>query len=243
MRTTIRSLFVGSAVIAILLGVFQRAAAQSNSYSHMLTVTSTLNANFYREMNRYQETTNRLKKMTQSYGNSSQAAPGNGSARPAAQFRQYPITATDFKPIFPRMAPDLLANAKPGLTREQKEAVKALGNQYLTAFESQARKNNVANAMTFLVGVSLLVVTGKEISDAESDQMILAFNNALAATPAFLTMPPRDKQILYEEAVVIGGLIAFTNQQGVEQKNPALQAEAKEISRAMIKNFLGFDVR
>src|SRR5215475_12152392 len=221
MRTPIRSLFVGSSVIAILLGIFQQAAAQSNSYSHMLTVTSTLNGNFYREMNHYQETTNRLKQMTQSYGTSSQAAPGYGSAGRAAPFRQYPITATDFRPVFPRMAPDLVANAKPGLTREQKEAVKALGNQYLTMFESQARKNNVANAMTFLVGVSLLVNTGKELSERESDQMILAFNNALAATPAFLTMPLRDKQILYEEAVVIGGLIAFTYQQGIEQKSPS----------------------
>src|SRR5262245_16440682 len=97
--------------------------------------------------------------------------------------------------------------------------------------------------MTFLLGVSLLVLTGKEVSDAESEQMIAAFNDTMGATPQFVSMTPRDKQILYESAVVMGGMIALLHSQGAEQKDTAMQSDAKELSRAVVKHFLGLEAR
>src|SRR5262245_13402033 len=106
-----------------------------------------------------------------------------------------------------------------------------------------AKFYDVANAMTFLLGVSLLVLTGKEVSDAESEQMIAAFNDTMGATPQFVSMTPRDKQILYESAVVMGGMIALLHSQGAEQKDTAMQSDAKELSRAVVKHFLGLEAR
>jgi uncharacterized protein DUF6683 len=263
MRAQIRCLSAASVVFAILLITYQQVAGQYtnpyNGVSHssqlakFYDMTRTWNSNLWGAMNQVQETKNRLKDLARSNGGSSRAAPPRatapayGSNHPAARsapaIRQYPITATDFKPLAPRLAPDLFANSIPGLTLEQREALRALSNQFLTAFESEARKNNVANAMALLLAMSLQVLTGKEVSDAESKQMIVALNNTLGATPNFASMTPQDKQLVYETAIVMGGIIATLNIQGAQQNDFALQSQAREISRAVVKNLLGIEAR
>jgi hypothetical protein len=203
-------------------------------------------------MNRYQETKNRLKVLSRSNGVASRAGsagtttPAKSSSIPAGsapEIRQYPITATDFKPVGARILPNQIADSTPGLSSEQREGLRTLSNHYLKAFEAEARKNNIANAMAFLLAVSLQVLTGKEASDAEGEQLIEAFNNTMGATREFASITARDKQFLYESAVITGGMIALLNSQGVEQKDPAMQSEAKELSRAVVKHFLGIDAR
>ncbi len=261
MRTRIRSLFLGSVVFATSLIIFQHVAGQYrnpyNGVSHtsqlakFYDMTRTWNSNLFREMNRYQATKSRLRDLARSYGSSAPAAStrttarinGSSNSRPESGIRQYPITATDFKPVGARVLPDQIANSTPGLTGEQREGLRALGNHYLTEFEREARKNNIANAMTFLLEVSMYVLTGKEVSDAETEQMIAAFNNTMGATPQFVSMSPRDKQILYESTIVMGGMIAFLHSQGAEQKDIAMQSEAKGISEAVLKHFLGIEAR
>ena len=93
-------------------------------------------------------------------------------------------------------------------------------------------------AMTFLLVASLFVLTGKEVSDVESEQMIAAFNDTMGSTPQFVSMSPRDKQILYESAVVTGGMIALLHSQGAEQKDAAMQSDARNMSIAVVKHFL-----
>jgi hypothetical protein len=256
-------LFFGSVVLTILLITFQQVAGQYrnpyNGVNHtsqlakFYDMTRTWNSDLYKAMSRYQATKDRLKDLAHSYGGSSRAgstrttAPANGSSTPSApsasETRRYPITATDFKPVGARLVPDQFADSPPGLTSEQRESLRTLSNQFLTAYEGAARKNNIANAMTFLLGASLQVVTGKEVSDAEGEQMIVAFNNTMGATPQFVSMTPRDKQILYESAVVMAGMIVLFQTQGVEQKDIAMQSQAKELSRAVLNHFLGFEAR
>ena len=156
-------------------------------------------------MNRVEATKNRLNSLARSNGGSAPRANGSvyGSARPAPAMRQYPITATDFKPAGARIAPEQFAKSIPGLTREQIAALNTLANQFLTSFESTARKNNVANAVAALLAISLQDLTGKEVSDAESRQMIVALNNTIAANPQFVSMAPQDKQLMYETAIII----------------------------------------
>jgi len=230
-RIQIRSVIVGSTAFAILLSIFQQAAAQiigNNPYATMLNTTSNAMQSFWNQQNSYNNNFYRM-----SHGNSYHA--------PATP-RQYPITATDFRPIFQRMAPDLVANSTPGLTLEQREEVKAFGDQLLTVWEAHWRKDNVANAMLYLYSQSLLGSSGRIISKSEYDQKLLAFNNALAGNADFITMSPRDKQLMYEEAIVVGGLIGSYYDQGLQQKNPALQSQAKEMSRIALR-YLGFNGR
>ena len=263
MRAQIRYSLAPSVVFAILLSAFQPVAGQYrnpyNGVSHssqlakFYDMTRTWNSNLFDAMSRYQATKDRLKELARANGGSSRTpaprtnSPVYGSNNPVARsapaIRQYPITATDFKPVSARIAPDQFANSIPGLSLEQREALKTLSNQFLTAFEGEARKNNVANAMTMLIAMSLQVLTGKEVSDGESKQMIVALNNALGATPQFVTMTPQDKQIVYESAIVMGGIIATLNIQGAQQNDSAMQSQAREISRAVVKNLLGIEAR
>ena len=108
-----------------------------------------------------------------------------------------------------------------------------MSNFYLMLFETQGRKNNVACAMTNLYRVSLVVTTGKQLSLPESDQAMMMFNNALAANVDFKTKSPRDKQLMYETALVVSGLIGM-NAQG----NSAQQREAWETAQTAL-TFLG----
>lgn len=262
MSAQIRYLLAGSLVFATLLSAFQPVAGQYvnpyNGVSHSSQIakfydmTRTWNSNLFDAMSRYQATKDRLKDLARANGGSSRATqrttpPAYGSngpvARSAPAIRQYPITVTDFKSVAARLVPDQFANSIPGLSFEQREALKALSNQFLTAFEGEARKNNVANAMALLIAMSLQVLTGKEISDGESKQMIAAINNTLGATPQFVSMNPQDKQIVYESAVVMGGIIATLNIEGAQQNDFAMQSQAREISRAVVKNLLGIEAR
>jgi hypothetical protein len=234
-RTQIRSVTVGSAAFAIVLSMFQQAAAQivpNNSYANIVSMS-----NFQNQMSidMIKNSQHSLSNLRHQLGNPPQAAPGQGSSRPLAPFS---ITATDFRPIFQWMAPDLVANSQPGLTPGQREGLRALASQILTGFEAHNRKNNVATAMTYLFAVSYNVNTGHLLSGTECDQWTMAFNNALAANVDFITMSPRDKQLKYEEAVVTGGMIAFLS----EQENPAQKSVAREMARTTLRN-LGFNVR
>ena len=234
-RIQIRSVTVGSAAFAMLLSIFQQATAQiapNNSYANMVSITSSLQHNLTTQMIDYNRS---LSNLRQQLGNSPQAAPGQGSSRPVAPF---PIAATDFRPIFQWMVPDLVANSQRGLTSGQREGLKALASQILAGFEANYRKNNVAIAMAYLFAVSYNVNTGHLLSGTECDQWTMAFNNALAANVDFITMSPRDKQLKYEEAVVTGGMIVFLSQ----QENPAQQSAAREMARTTLRNF-GFDAR
>lgn len=232
-RIQIRSFVMGSAAFAILLSIFQQAAAQNNSYANMLSNISSMNQTFWNQQNSYNQSLYNLKKQVEM--SHSQAALGQASSRPVATFT---ITATDFTPIFQWMAPDLIANSQPGLTPGQREGLKALASQILAKFETNYRKNNVAIAMAYLFAVSYNVNTGHLLSGTECDQWTMAFNNTLAANVNFITMSPRDKQLKYELAVVTGGMIAFLS----EQENPAQQSEAREIARTTLRN-LGFNAR
>lgn len=229
-RIQIRSMIMGSAAFAILLGIFQQATAQivgNNPYASMLNTTSNAMQSFWAQQNSYN---NNLYRM--SHANSYQAP---------ATLRQWPITATDFRPIFQRMAPDLVANSNPGLTLKQREELKAFGDQLLTVWEAHWRKDNIANAMLYLYSESLLGSSGRIISKSEYDQKLMAFNNALASNADFITMSPRDKQLMYEVVIVFGGMIGSYYDQGI-QGNPALLSQAKEMSRTGLR-YLGFNVR
>ena len=222
MRFQFRSLAVGSAAFALLLCTFQQVAAQNNMIN-ALNNQLIMNQGFFNIMNAHNESLQRWAK-EMSHGNSPQAP---------TPLHQYPITATDFRPTFQPMVPTLVANWNPRLTREEREGLKAMSNSFLVMFEFQGRKNNVASAMTNLYKVSLVVTTGEQLSVPESDQTTMVFNNALAANVDFQTKSPRDKQLMYEMAVVFSGWIGKMAGQG----NPAQQREARETARTALTFF------
>ncbi len=93
-----------------------------------------------------------------------------------------------------------------------------------------------------MVGVSLAVV-GANLSEAEADELIRDFNNRLASIPQFNAMSAQQKQLLYESLIITGGSIGFLHAQGIKQNNLAMQLQAREIAKAMLKYFRGIDVK
>jgi hypothetical protein len=81
------------------------------------------------------------------------------------------------------------------------------------------------------------IVTGRELSDTEGDLLVSGFNNSIANTPQFALMTARDKQVLTECAVISAGMIAFLNEQGKLHNDVKMQADAKEMAKAVIRYF------
>lgn len=171
--------------------------------------------------------------------------PGYPSAPQATYvppLRQYPITATDYRPTGGRILPDVVAASAQG-DAETKEAIRTLANQFLDAFEKAGRKNNVASGFGFLSSVSIEVVTGRALTEVEEQQLNAGFNNMLAATPQFAALSPRDKQIATEAAVISGGFIAFLHVQGKQGSDAKMQADARQLASAAIAYFFGVNIR
>ena len=216
-------------------------------------MTSTWQSNFYNDIIRanaakgsFRELANASKITQQDIqnlckpfpcGNESTLNNSPSSAAPIAP-PQFPITATDFQPVGGRIMPEEIARASAG-TPEEKEALRTASIQVLDLFETEARPNNIANSLTFLVEISIKIAIGKEVSDPEEELMISGFNNSLANTPQFVSMPARDKQILNESAIITAGMMMFLDEQGKQNHDAQMQAQAREMSQAVIAHFFG----
>jgi hypothetical protein len=157
---------------------------------------------------------------------------------PAPALRR-PISATDFRASGRRLLPATLAAATPDATAEEKDQLQTLYLHVLATFEEQARKNNVAYALTFLIGASMQVVRERELSDPETDRLAQELNDVLATSPEFRRLSPRQKQSMYEVAVITGGMIAVMYQIGVDQGNDELKKQAQETAREVITQLVG----
>jgi len=213
------------------------AAAQTNSYTHMLNTIQTQNQSWYNQLNAY----------NRQFGGAARSAVQPGQVQPGAAagqqqlapgLPQYPITATDFYALPVRVMPDYLANGQAALTPEQKTVMRVTYSNLLDDFEKQNRRNNMAAALTFAVRASLLAVYGRQLSQAEIDQLGWNFNSVLAVNPQFIIMPPNEKQVLYESLIITGGTIVGLQTEGVQQNNLVMQVEAKELGQAVLKQWL-----
>ena len=237
-----------------------------NAFSKMVSMTSMWQSHFYNDIIRANASRGSFRELSSASritqqdiqnlckpfpcGNESQLnrapSPANAPGAPAstpvvAPPRTYPITATDFRPTGGRIIPDEVSRMSPG-NAEEKKLLRTLSNQFMDAFEKEGRKNNVANAFAFLSVISMQIVTGRELSDPEQEQLIAGFNNTMATTPQFTAMTARDKQILTECAVITAGMMAFLHEQGKQHNDAKMQADARQMAQAVIGYFFGVQV-
>ena len=152
--------------------------------------------------------------------------------------RQYPITSTDFRPVGGRLMPDEISRTAQG-TAKEKEQIRTLSNQFLDALEREGRKNNIANSFAFLTSISMQIVLDRDLTDAEEQQLISGFNTSLASSPQFVSMSARDKQVLYESAIIAGGMIAFLHTQGKQNNDAKMQSDARTMAKAVLMSLFG----
>jgi hypothetical protein len=208
----------------------------NNSYSAMLSTTSTMMQNFNRQQQQYMSNTSKMASAYSQQG-STPAQPFTTQQAPG-QFL-YPITATDFEGAAWRETPSRLTQAMQGIPPQQKEALTQLYYQLLSDYEKTNRQRNVAAAIAYAVRVSLEINHGRKLSMAESDSMTLSLNNALASDPQFNAMTPQQKQIFYESSILTGGTAAVLFVEGQMQRNVMFQAQAREIAQSVLRQWAG----
>lgn len=154
---------------------------------------------------------------------------------------QFPITVTDFTPLSSPIMPDQLANSAAGIDPQTRETMRRLFQQALVSYEGGARKDNLANAFAFVTAIALQTRTGQRLNNTQADQLVIYFNNILGGSPAYATYNPRQLQMLYESLIITGNIIALLDDQATKTMNPQLRTQASEMSRIVIKQFLGID--
>jgi hypothetical protein len=213
----------------------------TNTFSNIYDYTRTWNRDLWDAQKRLNDVTSGIPRANSSQKQSSSTSYGR-SPQSMPPMRQYSITATDFPSVSRHLLPDQLANAATGLKPEEREELRGLYRSILNSFEREARKNNMANAFAFVVGVSLQEVTGRQLTELDSDKLIAYFNSSLVNIPQYNALEPGKKQILYESLVLTGGIIGFLQAKGNELNDAQMQAQAKELSKAVLKQFLGINV-
>jgi hypothetical protein len=240
-RMTISGVTLLSITAASLLAAPQQAAAQyTNTYTFRQWNNPISNYLDVRIQQRMQQRRleERIRARSGRSGETGGAAAGAAPSTTPPAAPRHPIAATDFRASGTRLLPDTLAAATPG-TAEEKGQLRTLYRQVLDGFEEQARKNNVAYALTFLIGVSMQVVNGRELSETETELLARELNDVLASAPEFRRSTARQKQTMYEAAVITAGMIGLMHQIGVDQANDELKEQAKELAESVIGQLLG----
>jgi hypothetical protein len=152
---------------------------------------------------------------------------------------QYPIYATDFRALPRRVMPDQLVNAIPGATFLQKSYLRGMYYRFLADYETVGRKNNVAGAITFAVNSSLLAVYGRYMTSWEINQVMATYNDALATSPQFNAMEQQQKQMLYENLIILGRTIGSLQSDGIQQRNYQMQGQARELAQMVLRQWYG----
>jgi len=144
--------------------------------------------------------------------------------------------ATDFKPAQARSVAQAMVTASKLGERHGRALVEGL-NGGLDSYEREARKNNVAFAMAFLIAVALGAAGEREVADAEMVSLAQAANDELAASPAYQKLPAKQKQLLYETCVISGALIGGMAAAALETNDAELKAQAKAYAASVLETF------
>jgi hypothetical protein len=148
------------------------------------------------------------------------------ASMPAPALQHFPMTATNFK-SGPRTLPAVYAAQGP---KENQAQLLQTFNAMMDAFEKEAGKYNVANAIAFLIGVSAQVHTGREIADPVIEKFAQDLNDILAGSPSFQALPPNKKQELYESSVLTGAMI------GGLATSPETKADSKALAKQVLQS-------
>jgi len=217
--------------LLVVLALFSAAAAQSNSYANMLTITSNASQSLFRAQTQ----------VNQQRESMARAAGVTDYSYERQPTRAYPITATDFQVLQAPIMPDQFANSAQGVDPQTRQQMRTMFLQTLAAFEKSGRKDNMASAFTWISACAFQVRDGKEPSDADEAKLTAYFNNTLAVSPDYALLTPYKKQMLYESLIITGGIMIFLDNQGKETNNPRLRAQAAEMSKQVLKIYLGIN--
>lgn len=162
---------------------------------------------------------------SQGTGTTSTVTPANTTTAAASAPAKAPITATDFArdPNGKDVVAQFIAatNLPPADGTKLATALRAT----MTQLGSAGRKDNVANAMTLLIGLCYGVLEKPGFDPSRADDLIPAINDALAASPQFRALTAADRQNMYDSMLLSTAIIATVHQSDKQaSKNIARQS-------------------
>ena len=144
--------------------------------------------------------------------------PSGQAAAPSAQASaappSSPITATDF-----RRDPngkDVVAQfiAASNLPPADGSKLGAALRSTMTQLGAAGRKDNIATAMTLLIGLCYAVLEKPGFDPGRADDLIPSVNDALAASPQFRSLGQADRQNMYDSMLLSTAVLAIVHQSG-----------------------------
>lgn len=103
------------------------------------------------------------------------------------------------------------------------------------------RKNNFANGLALLLGVSLQALTGTEIGEADTDALVRDLNDQIAASDGYRRLSAEQRTLAYDTFVILGGLIAGIAQDAADRNDAQLAQQARDLARQVLAS-LGIEV-
>ena len=176
---------------------------------------------------------NMLQSMMAAKTQPQRAAPPAKLAPPKWKFE---LTATDFVPTGARTIPEQLAASLP---KEDRPQVVELGRGILGTLEAQPtlRKNNLATSIAVLLGISVQVVAGGELTDAEGEYLVRLINDGLASDPAFKKVSAQKRTVTSDTFLITGGLIAGISANAKSSGDAAQASLARDMAVQALGQF------
>ena len=130
-----------------------------------------------------------------------------------------PISATDF-PRDPN-GKDVVAQfiAATNLSTPEGSKLAAALRSTMAQLGSAGRKDNVATAMTLLIGLSYGVLEKPGFDPNRADDLIPVLNDSLAASPQFRSLGAAERQNMYDSLLLSAAVIATVHQSGDKESS------------------------
>jgi hypothetical protein len=185
----------------------------NNSFSRMVDMTNSMNQSLMSQMNRIN--LSRSLAMKGAAGDKQAAPP---AAKPKVAHR--PLSATDFKPA--DKGHPVIDRFVSGFELEpaDRAGLKQALAKSLENFEKETRKNNVATSFGIAIVAAVHVANGRDIPDAESEELVANINDAMASSPQWTKMSARDKQTFSDAMLVYAAMmlqLAGQPDEGIKQ--------------------------
>ena len=152
-----------------------------------------------------------------------------------------PLSVSSFRTVGGPILPKRLASGVPDLdadTRRQLEtALVALLREYeqlLDRNDDSRLKNNLAGAFNYLLGAAFRALRGGGLSAEQQKSMLLQLNAGFALGLKDRRLSDREKQELYESAVLSGSIIL-----GLYEGRDGGQKTARVLARALLEQLMG----
>jgi len=182
---------------------------------------------------------------------SAQPNPGSTlTGTTGASLLNAPLSMTNFNSVGAPSIHKRIAASIEGIDAQHRQQLESAFLELLRSYDrllaengQQKLKNNVAGAFNFLFTVSYFALKdGRELTEAQQKNMLDQINVAIALGLKDRPMSDREKQDVYESAVLSGMLILGLYKEGSEEGNAESIKTARMMATELLDQMMGISI-